>query len=129
MVRTIVYFFVAVVVLGMIAAPGLAAFALVVAPLLGLGFLWRIALTVSTHGHPIDAVVHTRRCRLLGPGGPDDSFAASLLDEDEYPTEALARASVSARNGFVRRANVPRPALTTLSVRARAENSIRGIGG
>ena len=61
MVRTIVYFFVAIVVLGTIATPGLGAFALVVAPLLGLGLLWRIALTVSTHGHPIDAVVHTRQ--------------------------------------------------------------------
>ena len=52
MVRTIVYFFVAIVVLGTIATPGLGAFALVVAPLLGLGFLWRIALTVSTRGRP-----------------------------------------------------------------------------
>jgi len=69
MVRTIVYLFVAIVVLGTIATPGLGAFALVVAPLLGLGLLWRIALTVSTHGRPIDAVVHTRQSHLLGPGG------------------------------------------------------------
>src|SRR3954452_22919163 len=106
MVRTIVYFFVAIVVLGTIATPGLAGFALVVAPLLGLGLLWRIALTVSTHGRPLDAVVHTRQSHLLGPGGPDDSFATSPLDEDEYPTEA--RASVSAGRG---------------------ENSIQGGGG
>jgi NADH dehydrogenase len=59
-----------------VATLGLGALALVVAPLLGL--LWRIALTVSTHGRPIDAVVHTRQSHLLGPGGPDDSFAASL---------------------------------------------------
>jgi hypothetical protein len=130
MVRTIVYFFVAVVVLGTIAAPGLGAFALVVAPLLGLGVLWRIALTVSTHGRPVDAVVHTRRSHLLGPGGPDDSFAASLLGDDEYPTGASARASVSARNGHVRGANVPPPGLSeTLSVRPRGENSILGSGG
>jgi hypothetical protein len=130
MVRTIVYFFVAVVVLGTIAAPGLGAFALVVAPLLGLGLLWRIALTVSTRGRPLDAVVHTRRSHLLGPGGPDDSFAGSLLDEDEYPTEASARASVSARNGFVRGAHVPRPGLSeTPSVRPRRERSIPGGGG
>ena len=83
MVRTIVYFFIAIVVLGTIATPGLGAFALVVAPLLGLGLLWRIALTVSTHGRSIDAVVHTRRSQLLGPGGPDDPFAASPLDEVE----------------------------------------------
>jgi hypothetical protein len=88
MVRTIVYFFVATVLLGMIATPGLGALALVVVPLLGLGLLWRIALTVSTRGRPLDAVLHTRRSHLLGPGGPDDPFAASPLDEDEYPTEA-----------------------------------------
>jgi hypothetical protein len=83
MVRTIVYLFVAVVLLGTIATPGLGAFALVVVPLLGLWFLWRIALTVFTHGRSVDAVVHTRRSHLLGPGGPDDPFAASLLGEDE----------------------------------------------
>lgn len=69
MVRTVVYLLVATVLLGTIAAPGLAGFALVAVPLLGLGFLWRIALTVSTHGRPIDAVVHTRQSHLLGPGG------------------------------------------------------------
>ena len=119
-----------IVVLGTMATPGLAGFALVVAPLLGLWFLWRIALTVSTHGRPIDAVAHTRQSHLLGPGGPDDSFAASPLDEDEDPTEASARASVSGRNGLVRGANVPRPGLSeTLSARPRGENSIEGGGG
>ena len=121
--------FIAIVVLGTIATPGLGAFALVVAPLLGLGLLWRTALTDSTHGRPIDAVVHTRQSHLLGPGGPDDSFAASPLDEDEYPTEASARASVSARNGLVRGANVPRPGLSETLFRPRGENSIQGGAG
>jgi hypothetical protein len=108
MVRTIVYFFVAVVVLGTIATPGLGAFALVLVPLLGLGFLWRVALTVSTDGRPVD------------------SFAASPLAVDEYRAEASARASASARNGFVRGANVPRPRLSeTLPQRPRGENSIQ----
>jgi hypothetical protein len=130
MVRTIVYSLVAIVVLGIVATPGLGAFALVLVPFLGLGLLWRAALTVSTHGRPVEAVVHTRRSHLLGPGGPDDSFAASLLAEDEYPTEASARVSVSAGNGLVRGANVPRPGLAaTLSVRPRGENSIQGGGG
>ena len=130
MVRTIVYLLVAIVVLGTIATPGLGAFALVLAPLLGLGLLWRTALTVSTHGRPIEAVVNTRQRHLLGPGGPDDSFAASPLDEDEYRTEASARAAVNAGNGLVRGANVPRPGLSeTLSVRPRGENSIQGGGG
>src|SRR5205814_64232 len=94
MVRAIVYLFVAILVLGTIAVPGLGAFALVLAPLLGLGFLWRTALTVSTRGHSIDAVVHTRQSHLLGPGGPDDSFAASPFVEHDYPTRASAPASV-----------------------------------
>jgi hypothetical protein len=129
MVRVIVYFLVAIVVFGTVAAPGLAAFALVAAPLLGLGILWRIALTVSTHGRTSDAVLRTRKSHLLGPGGPDDPFAASPLDVDEYPAEASARASVSARNGFVRGANVPRPGFSgALSVRSSVENSMPGGG-
>ena len=83
MVRAIVYFFIAVVALGTIATPGLGAFALVLVPLLGLGLVWRIALTVATHGRTSEAVLHTRKSRLLGPGGPDDPFAADLLDEVE----------------------------------------------
>jgi hypothetical protein len=127
MVRTIVYLFFASVVLGIIATPGLGALALLLAPLLGLGFLWRIALTASTYGRPTDAVVHTRQSHLLGPGGPDDSFAASPLVEDEYATEASARASASARNGHVRGVSVPHPGLSeTLSVRTRGENSMQG---
>ena len=82
MVRTLVYFFVAVVVLGTIATPGLGAVALVAAPLVGLWLLWRAALTVSTHGRSADAVVHTRRSHLLGPGGPDDPFAAGAGGEN-----------------------------------------------
>src|SRR4051812_19529062 len=129
MVRFIVYLFLAIVVLGTIATPGLGAFALVLAPFLGLGLLWRTALTVSTYGRSVDAVVHTRQSHLLGPGGPDDSFAASRFDEDEYPTPASARASVSARNGFVRGANVPRRRPSeTLSLYPGRENSTQGAG-
>jgi hypothetical protein len=130
MVRTIVFFFFATIVLGVIAVPGLAAFGLVVAPLVVLGLVWRLALTVVTHGHSSEAVVRAKRSHLLGPGGPDDLFAAFPLDEDDYPTEASARASVSAPNGLVRGANAPRPGLSeTLSVRPRGENSIQGAGG
>ena len=129
MVRTIVYFLLASIVIGTIAAPGLAAFALVAVPLAGVGLIWRIALTVVTHGHPSEAVVHTKRSHLLGPGGPDDLFAASSLDEDEYPPEASARASVSARNGLARDANVPRPGLSETLSAPRGEDSIQGVGG
>jgi hypothetical protein len=127
MVRTIVYLFVGVVVLGTIAAPGLAAFALVLAPLLGVWFLWRIALTISTRGHSTEAVVRTRTSHLLGPGGPDDSFAASPFSQVEYLAQAPARASVSARNGSMRGAHIPRPgASKTLPVRPRVEDSLQG---
>jgi hypothetical protein len=137
MVRTVVYFFLAVIVLGVIAVPGLGAFALLVAPLLGLGLLWRIALTVFTDGRPADAVVHTRKRHLLGPGGPDDSFADFPLGEDEYQTEASPRPSVT-RNGRVRGVSVPRPVspeplhpalLESLSVRRRGESSVQGGAG
>jgi hypothetical protein len=128
MVRVIVYFFIGIVVLGTIATPGLGAVALVAAPLLGLAFFWRVALTVSTHGRPLDAVVQTRRSHLLGPGGPDDSFAVSPRDEVEYlPDASAARASVSAGNGngLARGANVPRPRLSQPLVRPTGESSIQ----
>jgi hypothetical protein len=128
MVRTIVYFLLASTVLGVIAVPGLAAFGLVLVPLAVAGLIWRIALTVITRGHPSEAVVQVERSHLLGPGGPDDAFAA--LGEDEYPTEAPARASVSARDGRVRGANVPRPSLSARRpARPTGENSIQGAGG
>lgn len=127
MVRAIVYFFLGSIVLGVIAVPGLAAFGLVLIPFAGAWFIWRIALTVLTRDHPSEAVVHVRRSHLLGPGGPDDIFAG--LDEGEYPTEAPARASVSARNGQGGE-NVPRPALSQpRSLRPRGENSLQGAGG
>lgn len=88
MVRTIVYFVFAAVVLGVIAVPGLAAFALVLAPLAGVGFIWRLALSVTTHGHPSEAVVYAKRSHFLGPGGPDDSFADYESNADGYPQEA-----------------------------------------
>jgi hypothetical protein len=130
MVRTIVYLFVAAIVLGTIATPGLGAFALVLAPLFGLGFLWRIALSVFTDGRPIDAVVQTRQSHLLGSGGPDDSFAVFRLDADDYAGEAPARSSTGARNGVVRGANVPRPVLSQpLPVRPGGESSMRADAG
>lgn len=130
MVRAIIYFFVAMIVLGTILTPGLGAFALVLAPFLGVGLLWRAALTASTRGRSVDAVVYTKRRRLLGPGGPDDSFAASPFEEEAYPTEAPARLAVSPNNGRVRGANVPRRGFSeVLPVRPRGENSIQGVGG
>ena len=83
MVRTIVYSFIAIVVFGTIATPGLGALALVLVPLLGLGLLWRIALTVSTHGRPIDAVVHTRLVRGANVPRPGLSETLSIRPRGE----------------------------------------------
>jgi hypothetical protein len=95
MVRTIVYFFLAAIVLGTIPVPGLGAFALVLAPLVGLGLIWRFALTVETHGHPGEVVRHTKHGQFLGPGGPDDPFAAHDGDVYEYPPEASSRSKAA----------------------------------
>jgi hypothetical protein len=84
MIRTVVYFFVAAIVLGLVLTPGLAAVALVLVPLGGLAYIWRIALAVTTRGHAIDAVAQTQSRSFLGPGGPDDPFAADLRDEREH---------------------------------------------
>ena len=81
MIRTVMFFFVAAIVLGLVITPGLAAVALVLVPLGGLAFIWRIALAVTTRGHATDAIAQTQSRPFLGPGGPDDPFAAELSDE------------------------------------------------
>ena len=84
MIRTVIYFFVAAIVFGLVLAPGLGAFALVLVPLGGLAFIWRIALAVVTRGHATDAVAQTHSRSFLGRGGPDDPFAAELSDERDH---------------------------------------------
>lgn len=91
MVRTIVYFFLATIVLGTIAVPGLGAFALVIAPLAVAGLIWRFALTAETHGHLGAVVVHTKHRQFLGPGGPDDPFAGYADDEYDFSPEVSSR--------------------------------------
>jgi hypothetical protein len=81
MIRTVIFFVVAAIVLGLVLAPGLAAVSLVLVPLAVLGFIWRIALAVTTRGHATDAIAQTQSRSFLGPGGPDDPFAAELSDE------------------------------------------------
>jgi len=115
MVRTLMYFLLGTVVLGTVLTPGLAAFALLAVPVVGLWFVWRIALTVVTRGHPTDAVVSARRNRFLGPGGPDDSFAADALDAAEVGTARAATPETAStrtnlRTGAGRRTTVPRRA-------------------
>lgn len=117
MVRTIEYFLIASLVVGIIATPGLGAIALLLVPFLVFGFVWRSAVTVVTRGRPSEAVVRTRRSHLLGPGGPDDLFAAGASDEGEYPaaTPATSRvASADASNSLVQCGNVLRPSLAGL---------------
>lgn len=117
MVRSIEYFLIASLMVGIIVTPGVGAIALLLLPVLGLGFVWRSAVTIATRGRPSAAVVHTRRSHLLGPGGPDDSFAADPSDEGEYPTVASAgsrAASLGARNGVEQGANGRHPELAPL---------------
>jgi hypothetical protein len=101
MVRTIEYFFIASLLIGIIATPGIGAIVLLLLPLLLVGFVWRSALTVANRGRPGVAVVRTRPSHLLGPGGPDDSFAAEGL-------------SPSARNGVAQERSGSRPGLAAL---------------
>jgi hypothetical protein len=101
MVRTIEYFFIASLLIGMIATPGIGGIVLLLLPLLVVAFVWRSALTVANRGRPGMAVVRTRPRHLLGPGGPDDSFAAEGL-------------SPSARNGVAQDGSALRPALAAL---------------
>lgn len=115
MVRSLFYVLLAIIVLGTVAVPGLGAFALLAVPLVVLGLLWRVALTIVTRGRPTDAVGHTRVHHFLGPGGPDDSFANYVFDDGESPTPEPARTRLApqlsyTRNGAGRRINVPRPA-------------------
>jgi hypothetical protein len=115
MVRFLAYFLFGAVFLGTVLTPGFGAFALVAVPFIGLWFVWRVALTVVTGGRATEAVVHTRRNHFLGPGGPDDSFAADSLGDDEYRTAETtlpetAPASSNVRSG--RPISVPRPALS-----------------
>lgn len=95
MIRTIVYSFLAIVVFGVIAAPGLAAFALVIVPFVGLAVAWRVALAVVTRGRSSEVLVRARRSQLLGPGGPDDSFVADDVDEDARLRETSSRAEAA----------------------------------
>jgi hypothetical protein len=81
MVTTVLLFLFTVLVVGVIATPGLGAFGLMVAPLVGVGVVWWIGLAATTHGHPSDAVVRTKHREFLGPGGPDDPFAGEEVDE------------------------------------------------
>ena len=83
MIRTIAYSFLAIVIFGVVVTPGLAAFALVAAPLAVLAIAWRVALAVVTWDRSSDLVVRAKHSQLLGPGGPDDSFVAHDFDDNE----------------------------------------------
>ena len=92
MVRTIVYFLLAPVVLGTVLTPGLGLLALMLVPVFGFVLVWRVLLAIVTRGRPSEVVLNTKHCHLLGPGGPDDPFASDLLDEDEYTTQESSTA-------------------------------------
>ena len=95
MIRTIAYSLLAIVVFGVVATPGLAAFALVAVPLLVLAAVWRVALAVVTRRRSGEIVVRAKHSQLLGPGGPDDSFVAYEFDEDDRSTGMSSRADAA----------------------------------
>lgn len=75
MITTVVLFLLAVLLVGVIATPGLGALGLVVAPLIGVAVVWWIGAAAVTHGRPSDVVLRTKHGQFFGPGGPDDPFA------------------------------------------------------
>ena len=81
MITTLVLFLLAVLLVGVIATPGLGALGLVVAPLIGVAVVWWIGAAVVTRGRPGDVVVRTKHRQFFGPGGPDDPFADEDADE------------------------------------------------
>jgi hypothetical protein len=81
MITTLMISLLAVLCVGLIAAPGLGAFGLVVVPLVGVAVVWWIAAAAVTKGRPSDLVVRTKHGQLLGPGGPDDPFVNEHRDE------------------------------------------------
>jgi hypothetical protein len=44
--------------------------------------IWWIGVVITTRGAPSQALVRTKRHRLLGPGGPDDPFAEAPYEEE-----------------------------------------------
>jgi hypothetical protein len=81
MITTVMISLLAVLCIGLIAAPGLGAFGLVVVPLVAVAIVWWIGAAAVTGGRPSDLVVRTRHGQLLGPGGPDDPFAKDQRGE------------------------------------------------
>lgn len=76
MLRTLSLLLLVVTAAGVVATPGLAAVGLLLAPLAVLVAVWWIALGAVTDHDRTAAVVRVRHRELLGPGGPDDRFAA-----------------------------------------------------
>ena len=117
MVRIIEYFLIASLLVGISATPGLGAIVALLLPFLVLGFVWRTALTVATRGRPSEAIVRARRSHLLGPGGPDDSFATEHPHKGEFSAvtpASPAAASAEARNDVAQGAKVLRPGVVGL---------------
>ena len=81
MITTAVLSLLAVLVVGLIATPGLGPIGLVLAPLIGVAAVWSIGAVAVTQGRPSDVVLRTRHGQFLGPGGPDDPFADEEVDE------------------------------------------------
>ena len=87
MVRTLVFLFLMVITLGVVATPGFAAVGILLLLFLFATAAWWIGLAVATHGHPGEVVARTPHQRFLGPGGPDDPFADTPDEADPAQSE------------------------------------------
>src|SRR5262249_23411860 len=89
MVRTVVFLFLAAIALGALATPFFVGIGMLLLLLLIVAApLWWIGLAVSPEGPRSRPVAYPRVHRFLGPGGPDDPFAAAPYANE--PVTALA---------------------------------------
>jgi uncharacterized membrane protein YqiK len=82
MIITIVFFFLALIGAAGFGAPGLAAAGILLMLFVPIVAIWWIGVVITTRGAPSQALVRTKRHRLLGPGGPDDPFAEAPYEEE-----------------------------------------------
>ena len=84
---TFLLLLIAVIAVGVVATPGLAAAALLIIPLGVLAVIWWVGLAAATRGHPAERLIRVRPNELLGPGRPDDPFAPGARPMDRGVSE------------------------------------------
>lgn len=79
MVRTLALWLLTITVLGVVAAPGLAAAGLLIGPVAVLAVGWWIVLGLAMRGRRSEALVRVRGREFL-PGGQDDPLPGESVD-------------------------------------------------